>query len=215
VTTRRPLLISVDVGGTLGAADGPGLTMRLAGASPLAPDHAREIMRGRLHTEAAITETVVADVCDALRIPVSAALFNTPPTPLTLFPGTLEALRALSAIAAVVTLSNVTCVDTDTDSLRNRLAPWVSEHFPSCHIGYAKPDPLAFHAVTRHCNVASARMLHIGDDWACDVVGAVNAGARAIWVSQGRPVPDQAMLARHEVLVAYNLTAAARFLTQR
>jgi FMN hydrolase / 5-amino-6-(5-phospho-D-ribitylamino)uracil phosphatase len=189
--------------------------MRLVEASPLAPDHAREIMRGRLHSEAAITETVVADVCDALRIPVSAALFHTPPTPLTLFPGTLQALRMLSAIAAVVTLSNVTCVDIDTDSLRNRLAPWVSEQFPSCHIGYAKPDPLAFHAVAKHCNVVSARMLHIGDDWACDVVGAVNAGAQALWVSRGRPVPDQAMLARDEVLVAYDLAAAARLLTQR
>ena len=66
MTTRRPLLISVDVGGTLGAADGPGLTMRLVGASPLEPERAREIMRGRLHTEASITDTVVADVCDAL-----------------------------------------------------------------------------------------------------------------------------------------------------
>jgi FMN phosphatase YigB (HAD superfamily) len=215
VTTRRPLLISVDVGGTLGAADGPGLTMRLVGASPLEPERAREIMRGRLHTEASITDTVVADVCDALHIPASTGLFNAPPAPLTLFPGTLEALRTLSAIATVVTLSNVTCVDADTDSLRNRLAPWVSEHFPSCRIGYAKPDPLAFHTVAKHCNVVPARMLHVGDDWACDVVGAVGAGARAIWVSRGRPVPDEAMLVEHDVLVADDLAAAARLLTRR
>ena len=63
--------------------------------------------------EASITDTVVADVCDALHIPASTGLFNAPPAPLTLFPGTLEALRTLSAIATVVTLSNVTCVDAD------------------------------------------------------------------------------------------------------
>jgi FMN phosphatase YigB (HAD superfamily) len=106
-------------------------------------------------------------------------------------------------------------VDADTDSLRNRLAPWVSEHFPSCRIGYAKPDPLAFHTVAGHCDVVAAQMLHIGDDWACDVVGAVGAGARAIWISRGRPVPDQAMLVEHDVLVADDPAAAARLLTRR
>jgi FMN hydrolase / 5-amino-6-(5-phospho-D-ribitylamino)uracil phosphatase len=213
--TLRPLLISVDVGGTLGNAHGRGLTMRLIEASPLPPDRAREIMRSRLHTQAAITQTLVEDICNALRIPATTAPFNAPPALLTLFGGTLEALRTLSTIATVVTLSNVTCVDVDTDALRARLAPWVTDHFPSCRIGYAKPDPLAFHTVAAHCDVPPERLLHIGDDWACDIVGAVNAGAQAIWISRGRPVPGQAMLVEHDVLVADDLTGAARLLTRR
>jgi len=30
-------------------------------------------------------------------------------------------------------------------------------------------------------------MIHIGDDWNCGILGAVSAGARAVWISAGRP----------------------------
>jgi FMN phosphatase YigB (HAD superfamily) len=206
-------LISVDVGGTLGVADGPGLTMRLVEASPLPAHRAREIMRGRLHTRPAITADVVDEVCAALGIAADPAPFAGPPAPLTLFPGTLQALRELAALAPVVTLSNVTCVDADTGRLAAQLAPYVAGHFPSCRTGYAKPDANAFHAVARQYRTAPARMIHIGDDWTCDVLGAVNAGSRAVWISRGRPVPDETVL-RRGALVADDLAAAARLLTQ-
>ncbi|MGW8355533.1 hypothetical protein [Streptomyces wedmorensis] len=64
-----------------------------------------------------------------------------PAAPLTLYPYTLDALRELAGIAPVVTLSNVTCVDADTQGLRQRLAPWATDLFPSCTLGYAKPNP--------------------------------------------------------------------------
>jgi FMN hydrolase / 5-amino-6-(5-phospho-D-ribitylamino)uracil phosphatase len=210
--TRIPDLITVDVGGTLGAGDGPGLTMRLAASSPLSPQQAREIMRDLLHTRPAITTEVVEEVCAALGIPPDPGPFTAPPAPLTLFPGTLPALRELAALAPVVTLSNVTCVDAETDWLAARLAPYVTGHFPSCSTGFAKPDPRAFQAVARRYGTVPARMVHIGDDWACDVLGAMNAGVRAVWISRGRPVPDETVLG-HGVTVADDLTAAARYLT--
>lgn len=210
MTRLRPHLISVDVGGTLGYADGPGLTMRLTAASPLPAQHAREIMRDRLHTRPSLDDSVIADVCDALQVSPADFPRDLPPTPLTLFPGTTKALRVLSEVAAVVTLSNVTCADADTDGLRRLTEPWISDFFPSCRIGHAKPDPRAFLAVAEHCGVAQARVLHIGDDWACDIVGAVAAGLQAVWISRGRPTPDPALIVDHGVLVADDLSAAAQ-----
>lgn len=210
MTRLPPHLISVDVGGTLGYAEGPGLAMRLAEASPLPAKQAREIMRDRLHTRPSLDEAVVADVCEALHVAPADFPRDLPPAPLVLFPGTMDALRALSEVATVVTLSNVTCADADTDGLRRHTAPWVSDFFPSCRIGYAKPDRRAFRAVAQHCGVAPARVLHIGDDWACDIVGAVAAGLQAVWISHGRPAPDPDLIVDHDVLVAEDLSAAAQ-----
>ena len=208
-------LISVDVGGTLGTAEGPGLAMRLIQASALPEQQAREIMRGRLHTRPTITQQVVEEICGALGIPADPAPFQGPAAPLRLFPGVVPALRELAEIAPVVTLSNVTCVDADTERLAEQLAPYVAGHFPSCRIGHAKPDPAAFHTVADYYQVDPARMLHIGDDWTCDVTGAIGAGARAVWISRGRPVPDETVIEQHAVLVAADLAEAARHLTQQ
>jgi FMN phosphatase YigB (HAD superfamily) len=120
-----------------------------------------------------------------------------------------EALRRISAVATDVTLSNVTCVDAETDRMRTLLSPWVGDFFPSCRIGYTKPDARAFHTVTDHFGTYPGRPIHIGDDWACDIVGAVEAGARAVWVSRGRRVPTESLLIDHGVLVADDLAAAA------
>lgn len=203
------LLISVDVGGTLGHAHAPGLTAALAAASPLDPRQARRIMRERLHTAPEITEAVKVDVCAALGIPLTLFPVRLPPPRLRLFPDALPSLRQLSNHGIVVTLSNVTCVDADT-GLQQQLAPWVTDHFPSHQLGYAKPDSRAFRAVADHYHVNTASMAHIGDDWECDTVGAAIAGVTAIWISHGRSVPDERLLARHDVRVADDLAAAAR-----
>ncbi|GAA2507278.1 hypothetical protein GCM10010393_45110 [Streptomyces gobitricini] len=210
MTPAQPtLLVTVDVGGTLGTADGPGLTMRLADASPLPAARAREIMRAGLHTRPSLTESVVTEVCEALQVPPEAFPRDLPPAPFRLFPRTMEALERISTVATVVTLSNVTCVDADTDGLRALLSPWVSDFFPSCRIGHTKPDPRAFHTVAEHFGTAPGGLIHVGDDWACDIVGAIEAGARAVWISRGRKVPDESLVVDHGVLVAHDLAAAA------
>lgn len=88
-----PRLISVDVGGTLGAARGSGITSVLAEASPSSSRKARVIMRDLLHTAPAITDEVVSTVCSALHVPESTFPRDLPPVPLALFPDTLTALH--------------------------------------------------------------------------------------------------------------------------
>jgi len=205
-------LITVDVGGTLGTATGPGLAMRLAAASPLPASQARTIMRGRLHTQPEITAEIIEAVSADLRIPPDPAHFEAPAAPFTLFPDTLRALGELAGLATVATLSNVTCVDADTERLAALLAPHVAGHFPSCETGYAKPDPRAFLTVASHFGVAPGQVVHVGDDWACDAEGAASAGMRAIWLSGGRPVPDETTMIRHGIVAVRDITAAARYL---
>ncbi|MGW3031239.1 HAD family hydrolase [Streptomyces sp. NPDC001178] len=209
MTPRPELLVSVDVGGTLGMADGPGLTMRLVEASPLPPARTREILRSSLHTRPALTDSLVHEVCEAIKVPSATFPRDVPPAPFILYPGTTEALRRISVVATIVTLSNVTCVDADTDGMRTLLSPWVSDFFPSCRIGHTKPDPRAFHTVTDRFGTVPSSLIHIGDDWTCDIVGAVEAGATAIWISRGRQIPDESLLVDHGVLTAHDLAAAA------
>ncbi|MEV7197167.1 HAD family hydrolase [Streptomyces sp. NPDC093510] len=209
MTTDPSLLVMVDVGGTLGTADGPGLTMRLTEASPLPAAQARAVMRASLHTQPEITDAVAAGVCEALGVPPESFPRDLSPAPFRLFPGTTEALRRISGVATVVTLSNVTCVDADTEGLRGLLSPWVSDYFPSCRIGHTKPDSRAFHTVIDQLGAVPDRVIHVGDDWACDIVGAVESGIRAVWISRGRQVPDEDLVVDHGVRVVADLTAAA------
>lgn len=204
------LLVSVDVGGTLGHVDGPSIAAVLAAASPLPPQEARRIMRHRLHTQPAITEEVIGDICDALGISTDVFPRNVVASPLTLVPGGRDALESMSRHARLVTLSNVTCVEAGSEQLSALVHPWISDHFPSFRIGYAKPDPRAFQTVAQACGIDTSAMVHIGDDWECDIVGAASVGATAVWISKGRPVPDNRLLVESGVLVAEDLTAASR-----
>ncbi|MFC4278656.1 HAD family hydrolase [Achromobacter aloeverae] len=48
--------------------------------------------------------------------------------------------------------------------------------------GAAKPDAAIFHAAARMASVLPSDMLHVGDDFDLDVVGATNAGLQAAWL---------------------------------
>ncbi|MBZ4231730.1 HAD family hydrolase, partial [Mycobacterium tuberculosis] len=48
--------------------------------------------------------------------------------------------------------------------------------------GVAKPEPGIFHAAAQALDVQPAELLHVGDDYHLDIVGALNAGLQAAWV---------------------------------
>ncbi|MCA8428906.1 HAD family hydrolase [Burkholderia seminalis] len=63
--------------------------------------------------------------------------------------------------------------------------------------GFAKPEPEIFHAAADALDVRPAELLHVGDDFHLDVVGALNAGLQAAWVvrdprPEGGHTPRQA-----------------------
>ncbi|MDG4793481.1 HAD family hydrolase [Micromonospora sp. WMMD1082] len=207
------LLVSVDVGGTLCQIEGPTVATTLVAASPLGQDDARRVIRQQLYTRPSIDAAVIAEVCDALQLPASSFPSRIQPPQLRLMSGVVAAVRSVSRHATLVTLSNVTCLDAGTDNMHALLRPWVTKHFPSYLTGYVKPDPAAFHCVADACQSSPAHMVHIGDDWDCDIIGARTAGVTAIWVSNGRPVPEPELLNDTGVLVAADLIGASQHVT--
>ena len=183
-------LISIDVGGTLGFVREPTITAMLATASKLPASEVRRILRVTLHVTPEVTDVLIDTVCEALRIDRVFFPKNYVPPPLQLYPWTLSAIKSLSEYATLVTLSNVSCLDSDVQALEASLGDYVTAHYPSCKLGYAKPDPRAFKAVAARHHISIATIIHIGDDWECDVLGALTVGARAVWISGGRTAPN-------------------------
>ena len=52
----------------------------------------------------------------------------------------------------------------------------------SQRVGTIKPHPEIFRVTSAQLNVPSAAILHVGDDWAADIVGAKDAGWRAAYL---------------------------------
>jgi putative hydrolase of the HAD superfamily len=109
-----------------------------------------------------------------------------------LFDDVLPALARLAARWPVVALSNG-----NADVQR---VPGLGQHFHAAvsarDLGLAKPAPAAFTAACARAGADPAATLHVGDDAALDIDGALAAGLQAAWVRRpGGPdtgVPVQA-----------------------
>lgn len=76
----------------------------------------------------------------------------------------------------VVLLSNVVGCAAPSAGCAPPLDSFMDGVYYSCDLGHAKPDFKAFHEVTRRLNVLPEQVLHVGDAWNTDVLGAVAAG---------------------------------------
>jgi HAD superfamily hydrolase (TIGR01549 family) len=68
----------------------------------------------------------------------------------------------------------------------------------SGRLGIDKPDPRIFEHTARALTVPLAEIVHVGDAWEADVIGAHNAGAQAVWFdpSDERALPDRVVSCR-------------------
>ena len=85
----------------------------------------------------------------------------------------------------------------------------------SQRVGAIKPDPPIFRATEAALGLDGDSILHVGDDWAADVVGALRAGWRAAYLRDrqaGSPLPssdrDEAVTADLELDSLAELPAA-------
>ncbi len=62
------------------------------------------------------------------------------------------------------------------------VARWFRGGFSAYLFGKAKPDAAIFHAAAASVGVAADQVLHVGDDAALDVAGALGAGMQAAWL---------------------------------
>ncbi|MGV9751122.1 HAD family hydrolase [Nocardia farcinica] len=187
---RSPIVISFDVGGTLGSSSAPSVPSRLRSASQRPPDETQEIIREQLYALPELSSATMAEICEMLGIELALSIDREEDE---FVPDrhAIDVVRELSYYGTVITISNVTAVDLDMKQLRSLFEPWVTDFFPSCRTGCVKPDRRAFDFACNAVGASVEAMIHVGDSWQCDVKGALAAGARPIWISRGRPMPEE------------------------
>ena len=97
----------------------------------------------------------------------------------TLFDDALLALEFLSARYPLVALSNG-----NADVRRIGLGGYFCASISAQEFGVGKPDARIFHAAASAANVHPYNVLHVGDDAAMDVLGALHAGMQATWLNR-------------------------------
>ncbi|MDP3699940.1 MAG: HAD family hydrolase [Hylemonella sp.] len=90
------------------------------------------------------------------------------------------ALAWLAQRYPVVALSNG-----NADVKRIGLSEFFHAGFSAQDFGVGKPDARIFHAAAEAAGVLPQEVLHVGDDAALDVVGALDAGLQTVWVNRG------------------------------
>jgi len=95
----------------------------------------------------------------------------------TLYEDALPALQWLSARYPLVAVSNG-----NADLHLTGVGPWFRGAFSARSFGSGKPHAPIFHAAAASLGVAPGQVLHVGDDEALDVLGALDAGMQAAWL---------------------------------
>lgn len=110
-------------------------------------------------------------------------------------PGMLElvdALRGAGVAVAVVSNSEGRLAELLTEiGMADRFVAIAD----SGRLGIDKPDRRIFEWAAARLGVAPAALVHVGDSWAADVVGARAAGARAIWFGPAARAQDDPAIA--------------------
>ncbi len=89
------------------------------------------------------------------------------------------ALAWLAQRYPVVAVSNG-----NADVQRVGLGKYFHAGFSAQEFGVGKPDARIFHAAAFAAGVQPHEVLHVGDDAALDVVGALQAGLQTVWVNR-------------------------------
>ena len=93
-----------------------------------------------------------------------------------------DAIGALERLAARFPLLALTNGNADIHTVG--LGHLFAARLSASDFGRAKPDPLIFQAAADTLGVPVGAVLHVGDDAAMDVVGALEAGMQAVWVNR-------------------------------
>lgn len=98
---------------------------------------------------------------------------------ITLHPEVPAALDRLAARWPLLALSNG-----NAELGATGVARWFVGSLSAREAGVAKPAPAIFAAACARLGAAPGRVLHAGDDWHSDVLGARRAGLRAAWLQR-------------------------------
>jgi FMN hydrolase / 5-amino-6-(5-phospho-D-ribitylamino)uracil phosphatase len=115
----------------------------------------------------------------------------------------LPALRLLSKRYPLVSLSNG-----NAQLNLVGIAQFFKAEVSAKSEGVAKPDARIFRAAAREAGVLADEILHVGDDAALDVIGALEAGMQAVWLNrQDKLWPHETQAPTLEIASLQELTA--------
>ena len=100
----------------------------------------------------------------------------------------LPALERLAARWPLLALSNG-----NADVGRVGIARWFAGSLSAQQVGAGKPDRRIFAAACGQLGCAPHQVLHVGDDLALDIRGALDAGLQAAWVRRDDAALDPAL----------------------
>lgn len=141
------------------------------------PDWAHDMSTMRLET---LRRALVAAGDDPALAESAFEVFFSERQRVVLYDDVLSALARLAARWPLVALSNG---NADVRRVPG-LAPFFHAALSPRDLGLGKPAPEAFAEACRRAGATPARTLHIGDDPALDVDGALDAGLQAAWVQR-------------------------------
>ena len=101
-------------------------------------------------------------------------------------PGAPELLHRLQGRAKIGVVTNNTVTEQEEKLEFLGLEPVVDYLVTSEEVGAAKPNPAIFRAALERAGVTSGEAVMVGDSWTSDILGAANAGIRAVWFNRFR-----------------------------
>jgi FMN hydrolase / 5-amino-6-(5-phospho-D-ribitylamino)uracil phosphatase len=215
----QPNLIVVDIGSTLGTFTGPSVRDVLIDLCPwghLSPAQVQYRVQSILHVEPELTEEVIARVCDALLINRADWPSPWPAGGFRPYPDTPDALATLAQTAPVVALSNLSVTGTDRIAAVERfLGQHLTAIYTSFRLRGRKPERWLWRHIAHLHDTTPEQIIHCGDRWIEDALGAADVGAHAVWIhdtTAALPCVPQLRL-RERITVARDLPAAARLIT--
>jgi len=188
------VLISIDVGDTLGTFDRPGAPDLLEELSPLSRSAIAEFDRQYLHATPKLTEEIISKACRMLMIRREDWDLLGSPGGFTAFPHTIGALAKLAAIGPAVTLSNASIIagPNRMRDLRKQCGRHLGSNYTSFQMAMRKPDAQCWGRIASDHFIDVGNIVHIGDRLTEDVRGPLFAGCRGVIFTNTRneQVPD-------------------------
>lgn len=172
----------------LGIASWEGLWATFAGAHPRLDGLAEWAPTYRRATWRAALEGAGADPDAAARLADHYVAGQRAGHPV--LPGAVELVRRLAEVAPVAVVTNGPPDIQRLKIAQSGVEPYLTDVVISGEVGAGKPESAIFMLALERLGADPERAVMIGDNWERDVLGARALGMRAVWISQGRAVPD-------------------------
>ncbi len=101
-------------------------------------------------------------------------------------PGAVELLAALHGQVLTGIVTNNLVAEQTQKLQRCGFEPYLNTTVISEEAGFTKPDPRMFRVALDRLHVEAASTVMVGDAWAADIVGALGAGLRVVWLNRFR-----------------------------